>query len=154
MRKYVKRNRELIRKNQRDKYANDPLYRKAQKKYQVEYRKKNKEKVYAYQREYRRTKLREWHNAWKRKWSKTPKGKLASALKGYRRRSLLKGSIGTHSTEEWNKLVIKFGGRCAICKKKKKLTKDHIKALSKGGRNTIGNLQPLCAVCNARKGNK
>lgn len=31
------------------------------------------------------------------------------------------------------------------------MTKDHIKPLSKGGKNYAGNVQPMCATCNNRK---
>lgn len=31
------------------------------------------------------------------------------------------------------------------------MTKDHIKPLSKGGKNYAGNVQPMCAPCNERK---
>lgn len=62
--------------------------------------------------------------------------------------------IGNHTQKEWDDLVKKYGGKCAHCKQKKKLTKDHIVPLTKGGRNTIDNLQPLCGPCNASKGNR
>lgn len=34
------------------------------------------------------------------------------------------------------------------------ITKDHIVPSSKGGVNNVANLQPMCSVCNAAKGNK
>lgn len=33
-------------------------------------------------------------------------------------------------------------------------TKDHIRPASKGGRDTMDNLQTMCCTCNVRKGNK
>ena len=64
-----------------------------------------------------------------------------------------KGNGGTHTLEEWNKLKKRYLYRCAICKKKKKLTRDHITPISKGGTNDIGNIQPLCRPCNSKKFN-
>lgn len=154
---YRVKNRAKVRKRDIAKYANNAEFREKCKAYQKEYRKKYPEKVRELQRKYRKANwnlyLREYHNAWKRKWGKTSKGRIAYQLKGYRRRSLFK-DIGTHTKAEWVAVIKKYKGRCAICEKKKKLTKDHVKPLTKGGRNTIDNIQPLCLPCNARKGNK
>lgn len=42
--------------------------------------------------------------------------------------------------------------RCQHCGAHKDLTLDHIHPYSKGGRDTLENLQTLCRSCNARKG--
>jgi 5-methylcytosine-specific restriction endonuclease McrA len=63
-------------------------------------------------------------------------------------------AIGKFSLKEWNTLKKKFNYRCAICKKRKKLTIDHIIPLNKGGTNFIDNIQPLCNQCNCSKGDK
>lgn len=150
---YRKKNREAIRKKARNKYATDEDLKEKSKQYQKEYRKNNKDKINAYHRKYYTTVGREKHNETKRRWSKTPKGKLKEQRSSYKRRSILK-EVGNHTVEEWNNIVKLHSNKCALCKEEKKLTKDHIIPLSKGGVNTIDNLQPLCRGCNARKGNK
>jgi len=152
VKKYREKHRELIRKKDREKYASNDERREKIKQYQREYRRNNKEKVNAYNRRYMKAGYLQKHNEMKREWAKTPKGKLLSQTKSYRRRSLLK-DIGRHTVEEWETAVSKHRNKCAICKKKRKLTKDHIIPLTKGGMNTIDNIQPLCLPCNARKGN-
>lgn len=41
--------------------------------------------------------------------------------------------------------------KCMFCGSGSGLTVDHIKPKSKGGANTIDNVQTLCAVCNSNK---
>jgi hypothetical protein len=60
---------------------------------------------------------------------------------------------GTHTKEEWNNLVNEFSGRCVRCGRSGyHLDKDHIIPVYQGGSDSIDNLQPLCAWCNAAKG--
>lgn len=68
-----------------------------------------------------------------------------------RRYAREKQVVGKHSLEEWNDLLIEFNNRCAFCRKKTKLTKDHIVPLSEGGTDYIDNIQPLCKSCNSKK---
>lgn len=73
------------------------------------------------------------------------------------REAILKGAMGSHTFEEWIEVKKQFGNRCAMCgihESEAPLTQDHIVAITKGGTNDIGNIQPLCRSCNSRKGNR
>lgn len=70
------------------------------------------------------------------------------------RRCMLAGNGGKYTSEEWQVLLDKSKGFCLKCRQPvgiKKLTVDHIIPVSLGGSNFIGNLQPLCHSCNAKK---
>lgn len=65
-----------------------------------------------------------------------------------------RGATGSHTLKQWVDIKLKFGNKCAICKCERKLTKDHIIPISKGGTDYIENIQPLCRNCNSKKHNK
>lgn len=46
------------------------------------------------------------------------------------------------------------GNQCRACGSKENLHFDHVKPVSKGGKNTVKNLQLLCATDNLTKGTK
>lgn len=78
-----------------------------------------------------------------------------AADKSSKRRRLITRDIrtafGSHSEEEWQEVLRRAKGRCAHCKKRRKLTKDHVTPLAEGGTDLISNIQPLCLSCNCRK---
>lgn len=43
---------------------------------------------------------------------------------------------------------------CNFCGTTEDITLDHVIPLARGGRHSIGNLQPLCGTCNKRKNSK
>jgi len=45
-------------------------------------------------------------------------------------------------------------GRCARCRSRENLEYDHIVPVSKGGSNTVRNVELLCESCNRQKGNR
>ena len=69
----------------------------------------------------------------------------------YKARKRAGAQILTHTHAEWTALVERLKHRCARCKKKRPLTRDHIIPLSKGGHDGITNIQPLCFPCNRKK---
>jgi len=72
--------------------------------------------------------------------------------KNYRNRK--RGANGRFTSGEWKELCEKYSHTCLCCKQARKLEADHVVPISKGGMNTIDNIQPLCRSCNARKNNK
>ena len=126
------------------------------------------------QREYSRSKGKgrdrsEYNNredvkARKAKWSRRKKLKIRRtpvAFGEYKekrshyqrvRKHRIRANGGTYSKDEWDSLVEKMNGVCPRCKQPtEKFTVDHIIPISKGGSNTIENIQPLCFSCNASK---
>ena len=80
------------------------------------------------------------------------------------RRARLVASEGSFTSKEFKEKLSLFK-ECPICKrkwneikiprgKKTAIAADHIVPISKGGKNTIDNIQPLCFSCNSRKGDK
>jgi 5-methylcytosine-specific restriction endonuclease McrA len=63
-------------------------------------------------------------------------------------------SAGSFTASEWHALLDRYGHKCLWCGSLHKLCADHVIPLSQGGDNTIGNIQPLCARCNQRKGTR
>jgi 5-methylcytosine-specific restriction endonuclease McrA len=54
--------------------------------------------------------------------------------------------------QQWEEIKAAFGYRCAYCGcKSKRLTKDHITPISKGGAHTASNIVPACSLCNSKK---
>ncbi len=75
--------------------------------------------------------------------------------KNARRRAKTSQATGCYTQVEWRVLKKRYGFRCLCCDKpenEEPLTADHIVPLSKGGRNSIDNIQPLCLSCNSKKG--
>jgi len=71
-----------------------------------------------------------------------------------KRRAIKKSALSAHyTTKDIAKLLELQRGRCVYCDKsiRKSFHIDHVIALSKGGDNSIRNVQLLCRSCNQRK---
>jgi 5-methylcytosine-specific restriction endonuclease McrA len=75
----------------------------------------------------------------------------AARARVHKRRSIKAQSGGSYTVTEWKNLCKSYGNRCLCCRKKTKLTADHIIPIAKGGTSNISNIQPLCMPCNAKK---
>lgn len=70
------------------------------------------------------------------------------------RRARLQQANGSFTSKEWKKLCKHYNYTCLCCRRQEpeiKLTVDHVVPLSKGGANSIENIQPLCQSCNSSK---
>lgn len=65
-----------------------------------------------------------------------------------------RGVIGSHTDEEWFKIVASQDEKCALCSSMEKLERDHIVPTSRGGTDYIENVQGLCRPCNIKKANR
>lgn len=74
-----------------------------------------------------------------------------NSMRANKRRTLKLKNGGKYTIKEWIELKKKYKNICLACKKKKKLVADHVIPLSRGGRNSIENIQPLCRKCNGKK---
>jgi 5-methylcytosine-specific restriction endonuclease McrA len=105
----------------------------------------------------RRERVRRWYarnpevaRAATRKWNKeNPEAKRLSENK--RRAMKLGNGVFTILPKEINKLL---SSNCVNCNISEDITLDHIIPISRGGRHSIGNLQPLCKSCNSSKNSK
>lgn len=122
---------------QRETRNRTELNRKARVRYHERYR----EKKSAYAKA-NRDRINKWNAA-------TGKGQQYN---NDRRASIVQ-AFGNFTATEFKCLCSDFHNQCLDCGSyDKPLTADHVIPLSKGGNNTIDNIQPLCGPCNSRKG--
>jgi 5-methylcytosine-specific restriction endonuclease McrA len=163
MRLYREANRESIAESQRAwRLANVERIRERNREYNAvhrdrirekarEYREIHAERIQEMKRQYREAnpdKNRQWLEA------NPEKAAAASRRAKHRRRSALANVRCALTADQWRQVQAFYNHRCALCKKKAKLTQDHIIPVSKGGEHTVSNILPLCKPCNSKKGVK
>ncbi len=105
----------------------------------------------------RRERVKRWYarnpevaRAATRRWNQEhPEAKRLSESK--RKATKLGNGVFTILPKEINKLL---SDTCNNCGTYNNITLDHIIPISRGGRHSIGNLQPLCGSCNSSKNAK
>lgn len=71
------------------------------------------------------------------------------------RRIRVKNAKGRYTRAEWYALCERYDYHCLCCARQFwSLAADHVIPLARGGRNDIFNIQPLCGLCNSKKGTK
>lgn len=107
---------------------------------------------YKYQQEMRSQKQPQ-----KRK-EKEENKRIRRNAKRHKRRALEKSAGGSYNVKEIRNLYESQNGKCTICGLQfdncVKYEIDHIMPISKGGNNSIKNIQLLCRACNLIKSNK
>lgn len=130
-----------------------------------EYYVANREERLAYHRKYRQAnkdyfrkeikKFRQenpnYHRDYVREWSRRNPDKIKVQESA---RRAAKRSGGRFTVAEWVAMKQRYDYHCLRCGRREpeiKLSADHVIPLSKGGMNTIDNIQPLCKSCNTAK---
>lgn len=131
-----------------------------------EYYEANREERKAYHRRYHhehkdyfrrkiiefRGKNASYHRDYVRNWGRRNPDKIKAH--DHARRAAKQRSNGAFTSAEWLALKQRYDYHCLRCGKREpeiKLSVDHVIPLSKGGANTIDNIQPLCKACNTAK---
>lgn len=156
-RKYRKENKEKIAIAAK-KYNEEHFLENKQRK--QNYRKNNIEKVRQYEKQYReknahklfekRKAMKEYHKKYSKKWAE---GNREKRRNNQHKRRVTKQNNGVFDIldKELNRIL---NSPCIICGSTKRIEIDHIVPISRGGRHSIGNLQPLCKSCNVSKSNR
>lgn len=103
-----------------------------------------------------RSKVSDYQRRWRHEVN-PEQAKFLNRYNSHTRRARLRKVKGSYTQQEWIKLLESFNNRCASCNVEDKptrwgkLTIDHIIPISKGGSNSIDNIQPLCYHCNYTK---
>ena len=88
----------------------------------------------------------------RRKYSNSPKGKIARQNSWHRYFSAKRGLLANFSDNDWIQCLKLWGESCAYCgRKTPDLQRDHFVPVGLGGTFTIDNIVPSCPSCNPSK---
>lgn len=116
------------------------LCKECQRERDRKYRERNRERIRAVDREYYRQ-------------HREPIMKKVK-IEQHKRRQRAAFLLSDFTEEQWQHALKSFGYRCAYCRAKTTLSRDHVIPVSKGGAYTRTNIVPACIHCNSSKGNK
>lgn len=147
--------------NRERRLAYNAAYREANRErrlaYNAAYREVNRERVRLRNRIDRRERYAANPEPYRQKAREWAKNNVEKVRALYHRRRARQKAGGSFTVAEWRALKKQYHYTCLCCHRQEpeiKLAIDHIVPLSRGGKNTIDNLQPLCSSCNSRKYNK
>ena len=89
-----------------------------------------------------------------RNWSRSERGRSIKREIKHRRRCRITDSGGSWTTTQFTALCRQYNWLCLACGQRRKLTIDHVIPVCKGGCNDTSNIQPLCGLCNSKKGTR
>lgn len=150
--RYYKNREKILQRNRtRNKWLwhNDPEYRK--KKNEFKKQQYHNNPVY---REKRRTWAKKVHEREQTDPVLREKKKVRARWTQHVRRARLRSNNDPMRIKqsEWAELCERYNHTCLACGTTAvELVADHVIPISKGGRNVIENIQPLCRSCNAKK---
>lgn len=127
----------------------DEIHRKENAIYQRQYALEHKEEREEYLRVYFSARKKE-KAAYDLEYDRSHPEKVLAKSRNRRARKIVGG--GRFTAMEWKSLLERYNNTCLCCRRNDvKLTADHVIPLSKGGSNSIDNIQPLCKSCNSKK---
>lgn len=134
----------------KERYDNEPGYKERL----SEYRKSNPEKVREWKlKTYNNN--REYYVSKSQKWAEQNRTSVRQTKRRYKSKRKQWEMTGSFTNTEWVDLCNQYDNLCLCCKLPGlDLTADHVIPLSRGGSNTIDNIQPLCGSCNSKKHTK
>jgi hypothetical protein len=142
-------NREEYLRKRREWYAKNAERERAKHK---EYVLRNKAKALECTREWRsrnKTHIKEYNSKWS---AEHPDSMMERC---HKRRARINNSAEHFTQEQFRDLVKSYKGRCLRCgATDKQIVPDHVVPLSRGGSDSIDNIQPLCRGCNSWKHSK